>query len=119
MTEIVDPMDLGRFGRVPAAPPGTLYVRDPDAVRSVSIKAQVALYGELGEPVPQHLADLAAALPAVDDPDIVQIETGAGSPVSEVTLSGQVPVAFDPLTGNVLAVDSPNPLAAPVVTPPF
>jgi hypothetical protein len=58
----------GRFGRMPAPPPGKMWVRDPQVGWALSIQAGVDRYKLAGERVPDHLVELAAQLPA-DLPD--------------------------------------------------
>jgi hypothetical protein len=58
-----DPPGSGRVGREQAAPRGTVYVRDQEKERAASIRAAIAQFQAVGEPVPDHLQSLFDGLP--------------------------------------------------------
>jgi hypothetical protein len=66
---------LGTAGRVPPAPEGMIYVRDPAAASAKAIKDAVALFEATGTEVPEHLAELAAALGGDVDDVIIEVES--------------------------------------------
>jgi hypothetical protein len=58
-----DPPGHGIHGREQAAPRGTVYVRDQEAERAVSIRVAIAQFRAVGEEVPEHLQSLFDGLP--------------------------------------------------------
>lgn len=76
-TAVADPYgpELGKAGRVPVAPPGKIYVRDPAAAESEAIKEAVERFKAAGQDVPEHLVELAAKLPDGADDVIVEVDS--------------------------------------------
>jgi len=55
---------FGKFGVVSAAPPGKIWVRDPEVAWGQSIQETVQRFKAVGERVPDHLVALAERVPA-------------------------------------------------------
>ena len=70
---------LGKAGRVPPPPEGKIYVRDPAAASAQAIKDAVAVYEATGAEVPEHLAELAAALSDEVDDVIIEVDSDFGA----------------------------------------
>lgn len=73
--------ELGEFGRMPAPPPGYYWMQDPAVAAGLAIRASIALYDVLGLEIPDHLAELNAAVPdqLPDDPYLL-VEDDFGIP---------------------------------------
>lgn len=80
---------LGQDGRLPAAPDGDRFVRDPRAARAKAIRERVAMHREQNIPIPDHLQALFDELPPDDGTvknEDVELVTDSGEHVAEVDL---------------------------------
>jgi hypothetical protein len=77
----------GRDGRLPVAPKGDLYVRDPGAARAEAIRERVAMHKRHGTPIPDHLQMLYDRLPPEgDNEDVELVDAVTGEHVAEVEM---------------------------------
>lgn len=86
----------GKTGRLPAAPHGDMYVRDPAAARAQAIREKVALLHRHGQEVPQYLQALFDALDAQNDEAAIELVNAAtGEQVAEVDKAQPEPLRPD------------------------
>lgn len=89
----------GYYGRMPPAPDGRLFVRDPAEARARAIREKVALIKRQGGEIPEHLQMLFDTLPPkkVDNRDVDLVDALTGTQVGEVTVKRPNEVEPTPL----------------------
>lgn len=80
----------GDYGRLAAPSPGTMYVRDPEAARTLAIQNHIALFERAGQPIPEHLLRLAEGrAPVTDGDDVILVDSLTGEVIADVDVAWQ------------------------------
>jgi HeH/LEM domain len=104
----------GYAGRVPPAPtPGYIYVRDPAAASAKAVRDAVARFEATGAEVPEHLAELAAALGEEPDDVIIEVLSGFGAESGRYTVAEPAEPEAEPPEPEPEAEPQPPPEGEP------